>query len=77
MVLCRVMFLLRWENLTSTSFLGFRERCQYLTQTEKIRKSVKEYWFKITFMCFRCEYCIAYLHVDTGLGSTTPAVYTA
>ncbi len=24
-----------------------------------------------------CEYCRAYLHVDTGLGSTTPAVYTA
>lgn len=23
------------------------------------------------------QYCIAYLHVDTGLGSTTPAVYTA
>ena len=30
MVRCRVMFLLRWENFTSTSFLGFRERCQYL-----------------------------------------------
>ncbi len=24
-----------------------------------------------------CEYYTAYLHVDTGLGSTTPAVYTA
>merc|ERR550532_845334 len=24
-----VMFLLRWENLTSISFLGLRERCQY------------------------------------------------
>lgn len=28
-------------------------------------------------MCFSFEYWLAYLHVDTGLGSTTPAVYTA
>lgn len=35
MVLCRVMFLLRWENFTSTSFLGFRERCQYLHKRSK------------------------------------------
>lgn len=49
MVLCRVMFLLRWENLTSTSFLGFRERCQYLTQMEikngkeaKTRQNIKD-----------------------------------
>lgn len=30
MVRCIVMFLLRWENFTSMSFRGFRERCQYL-----------------------------------------------
>lgn len=35
MVLCRVMFLLRCENFTSTSFLGFRERCQYLHKKKK------------------------------------------
>lgn len=29
------MFLLRWENFTSTSFLGFRERCQYLQKREE------------------------------------------
>lgn len=37
MVLCNVMFLLRWENFTSTSFLGFNERCQYLTGGKKDR----------------------------------------
>lgn len=30
MVRCIVMFLLKWENLTSISLRGFRERCQYL-----------------------------------------------
>ena len=30
MVRCMVMFLLKWENLTSISFRGFRDRCQYL-----------------------------------------------
>lgn len=30
MVRCIVMFLLRWENLTSISLRGFKERCQYL-----------------------------------------------
>ena len=29
--LCMVMFRLKWENLTSISFLGFRGRCQYLS----------------------------------------------
>lgn len=36
MVLCRVMFLLRWENFTSTSFLGFNERCQYLDRATEV-----------------------------------------
>lgn len=30
MVRCMVIFLLRWENFTSISFRGFRDRCQYL-----------------------------------------------
>lgn len=30
MVRCIVMFLLKWENLTSISLRGFSERCQYL-----------------------------------------------
>lgn len=30
MVRCIVIFLLRWENFTSISFRGFRDRCQYL-----------------------------------------------
>lgn len=30
MVRCMVMFLLKWENFTSISFRGFRDRCQYL-----------------------------------------------
>lgn len=80
MVLCSVMFLLRWENLTSTSFLGFRERCQYLTQTEKPESQWALDLNDFTTPCPMClmfEYSIAYLHVDTGLGSTTPAVYTA
>ena len=28
-------------------------------------------------MCYMLWHCTAYLHVDTGFGSTTPAVYTA
>lgn len=30
MVRCIVMFLLKWENLTSISLRGFNDRCQYL-----------------------------------------------
>lgn len=75
MVLCRVMFLLRWENLTSTSFLGFRERCQYLSKDQWKRK-VRDY-LSDTGSCVEQECFVVYLHVDTGLGSTTPAVYTA
>ena len=29
-VLCMVMFRLKWENLTSINFFGFRDLCQYL-----------------------------------------------
>ena len=29
-ILCRVMFLLMWENFTASSFLIFSDRCQYL-----------------------------------------------
>lgn len=32
MVRCIVMFLLRWENFTSISLRGFKERCQYLRE---------------------------------------------
>lgn len=41
MVRCIVMFLLRWENLTSISFRGFRDRCQYL-QKHKSRSHVQD-----------------------------------
>lgn len=48
------MFLLRWENFTSTSFLGFRERCQYLAQTHTKTHILKWHFFPIrTMSCIR------------------------
>lgn len=41
MVRCIVMFLLRWENFTSISLRGFKERCQYL---RKETWSAAEHW---------------------------------
>lgn len=35
------MFLLKWENFTSTNFLGFSDRCQYL----EYNKVWKSDWF--------------------------------
>lgn len=67
MVRCIVMFLLKWENFTSISLRGFKERCQYL------RKEIS----LVTDTDRRvCAYsvCQTHLHVPTGLGRTTPAV---
>lgn len=36
MVRCIVMFLLKWENFTSISLRGFKERCQYLRKTSHL-----------------------------------------
>ena len=45
-VRCIVMFLVRWENLTAISFLGFSDRCQYLTWEKK--EVVESPWRKYT-----------------------------
>lgn len=83
MVRCIVMFLLRWENFTSISFRGFKERCQYLHEGNVIKYQLMQ-WMKSNppprwggRNRVRKFPCHTHLHVPTGLGSTTPAVYTA
>ena len=45
-VQCIVMFLVRWENLTAISFLGFSDRCQYLSWEKKEVEDIP--WRKYT-----------------------------
>lgn len=73
MVRCIVMFLLRWENFTSISLRGFKERCQYLHKDIRL----VYHWLKLSKKKKECFFCQTHRHVPTGLGSTTPAVYTA
>lgn len=43
MVRCIVMFLLKWENLTSISLRGFNERCQYLCKVVPLVKLIRTF----------------------------------
>ena len=83
---CIVILRLKWLNLTSISFLGFNDLCQYL---QNMRNYNSSFLIHITLklqqqnnsanihkLIVNTE-IFAYLHVPTGLGSTTPAVYTA
>ena len=65
--LCIVIFRLRWENCTSISFFGFKDLCQYL----------KLEMLKCTTLLQLFYVGLTHLHVPTGVGKTTPAVYTA
>lgn len=54
MVRCIVMFLLKWENLTSISLRGFKERCQYLREDVPLVKlSIPGYFCPVLPTC-RC-----------------------
>ena len=57
---CSVMFLPMWENLTSISFFGFSDRCQYLKgiAIEMFYSNLMEY-FKDGFL--RLEVCYSFL----------------